>query len=353
MQNREDLDVSTRNRLPRHARDHVGRRCRPRQRPARGARRGMAHLRRRPRPHPLRRPGPDRRGELQRPRAGVALPHREPRPRPRVRLPVDPADGRRGALHHGRHAARGRRPRRGDGRAALGAPSQRGRAGRRGAAAAVRARPDVLGRRGRRGDFLRHPRLPPHRAERPYGPPRAGLRRERPGRPEAGPRPGARPRHRRDRAARGPGRRRRGRRHRRRPPRGRRARHEGEADRARPRLRRPDRRAAVDLPHHSRRRRVRQRHVAGRLVALYRQHRGVGPDDHRPRAGLRLPAGGDAHRRPLRGAPARRQPVLEQHRRPRPPDRRARVALPDDSPRRMGLRPRQRARPRRHHRRRA
>ena len=105
----------------------------------------------------------------------------------------------------------------------------------------------------------------------PYGPPRAGLRRERPGRPEAGPRPGARPRHRRDRAARGPGRRRRGRRHRRRPPRGRRARHEGEADRARPRLRRPDRRAAVDLPHHSRRRRVRQRHVAGRLVALYRQ----------------------------------------------------------------------------------
>ena len=68
-----------------------------------------------------------------------------------------------------------------------------GRAGRRSAEAAVRARPDVLGRRGRRGDFLRHPRLPPHRAERPYGPPRAGLRRERPGRPEAGPRPGARP----------------------------------------------------------------------------------------------------------------------------------------------------------------
>ena len=41
--------------------------------------------------------------------------------------------------------------------------------------------------------------------------------------------------------------------------------------------------------------------MAERLVALHRQHRGVGPDDRRPRAGLRLSAGGGAYRRPLRG----------------------------------------------------
>ena len=43
-------------------------------------------------------------------------------------------------------------------------------------------------------------------------------------------------------------------------------------------LRRPHRRAALDLPHHSAPRPVRARDVAGRLGRLYRQYGGVGPD---------------------------------------------------------------------------
>ena len=63
---------------------------------------------------------------------GVAVPHREPRTRPRVRLPVDPVDGRRRALHHGRHAP-GRGGRRcGDGASCCGCTgSTRARGARR------------------------------------------------------------------------------------------------------------------------------------------------------------------------------------------------------------------------------
>ena len=40
----------------------------------------------------------------------------------------------------------------------------------------------------------------------------------------------------------------------------------------------------MDLPHHPAGRRVRQRHLGGRLLALHRERRRVGPDDHRPGA---------------------------------------------------------------------
>ena len=90
--------------------------------------------------------------------------------------------------------------------------------------------------------------------------------------------------HRRGRPARDAGRRE-GRRHRRRraPVRRRAARHD-EREGLRPRLRRAHRQAAVDLPHHSAARRVRQRHLGEGLVVLHRQHRRVGADLGRRRA---------------------------------------------------------------------
>ena len=68
----------------------------------------------------------------------------------------------------------------------------------------------------------------------------------------------------------------------------------------RPRLRRAHRQAAVDLPHHSRAGRVRQRHVGEGLVGLHRQHRRVGADQRGRGARARLSAGGIADRRLLR-----------------------------------------------------
>ncbi len=54
----------------------------------------------------------------------------------------------------------------------------------------------------------------------------------------------------------------------------------------RPRLRRADRQAAVDLPHDSTARRVRQRHVGEGLGVVHGQHRRVGADVRRRGAGL-------------------------------------------------------------------
>ena len=98
------------------------------------------------------------------------------------------------------------------------------------------------------------------------GEPRRRLRQGRHRRSEAGDRSADRPRHRRDRPARRARHRERRHHHRRRAPGGRRAQEQDQREGLRPRLRRADRQAAVDLPHDSAARRVRQRHLAERLV---------------------------------------------------------------------------------------
>ncbi len=102
------------------------------------------------------------------------------------------------------------------------------------------------------------------------------VRQERHRRSEARGRPGDGPGQRRDRAARG-AHRREERRHRRRgAPARQLAQEPAEREGLRPRVRRADRQAAVDLPHDSAARRVRQRHVGKRIVDLHRQRRRVG-----------------------------------------------------------------------------
>ena len=66
---------------------------------------------------------------------------------------------------------------------------------------------------------------------------------------------------------------------------------EGEHEGLHPRLRRAHGQAAVDVPHDSAARRVRQRHVAERFVVLHRQHGGLVAVLGRRRARLRVPAG--------------------------------------------------------------
>ena len=78
------------------------------------------------------------------------------------------------------------------------------------------------------------------------------------------------------------------------------------------------RQAAVDLPHHSRARRVRQRHLGEGLVELHRQHRRLGADERRRGARPGLPAGRAADRRLLRRPSSRQQPVRREPRRRRP-----------------------------------
>ena len=73
----------------------------------------------------------------------------------------------------------------------------------------------------------------------------------------------------------------------------------------RPRLRRADRQAAVDLPHHPAARRVRQRDVGERLLVVHRQHRRVGADLRRRGARAGLSAGRNADARLLRRRAAR------------------------------------------------
>ncbi len=82
---------------------------------------------------------------------------------------------------------------------------------------------------------------------------------------------------------------------------------EGKCSGLRARLRRAYRQAALDLPHHRAAGRFRQRNLGERIVEVHRQHGRVGADERRSGARLRLPAGGNAHRRFLRRAsPGRR-----------------------------------------------
>ena len=76
--------------------------------------------------------------------------------------------------------------------------------------------------------------------------------------------------------------------------------------------------------------------VGERLVVGQWQHRCVDADQRRRRGRTRLPAGGNAHLRLLRRPSPRQQPVCREHRGRRREDRRAQVALPDDSSRHLG-----------------
>ena len=240
--------------------------------------------------------------------------HRQLRPGSRVQPAVDAPHGRRRVVLGGGFPAGGHRGRCRERRVVVDAPSRRGRTGRGGAAAAVRARPDISRQRWRGRDLLRHAGLSAHRPRCRDGPAAAWLRGRRHRRPEAEHGPGHRPRDRGGGAARRPDRRRGHDSRRGRAPAGRQAAVDAQRQGAHPGLRRPHRRPQVDLPHDSRRRRVRQRHLAQRLVALHGQQRGLGADDRRHRARHCLLRDRDAHQRLLRRASARRQPVLGQSR---------------------------------------
>ena len=101
--------------------------------------RRVADLRRRPRQHALLAARSDQRRQLQQARSRLALQDRPSRAAAGVPVRVDAADGERRRSTPRRHAARGRRARRRDRRAAVDAQRARRRARRRGAAAAVRA----------------------------------------------------------------------------------------------------------------------------------------------------------------------------------------------------------------------
>ena len=75
----------------------------------------------------------------------------------------------------------------------------------------------------------------------------------------------------------------------------------------RARLRRADRQAPVDLPHHPAAGRVRLRHLAAGLGGVHRQHRRVGADERRRGAGPAVSARRDADRRLLRRPPPGRR----------------------------------------------
>ena len=124
---------------------------------------------------------------------------------------------------------------------------------------------------------------------------------------------------------------------------------QGEHQGLHPRLRRAHRQAAVDLPHHSAARRIRQRHVAERLVVVHRPHRRVDADDRRRGTRHRLPADRDPDRRLLRRPSSRQQPVRREPRRRRTADRQAPLALPVRPPSDLGLRHAVRADPGGHH----
>ena len=121
----------------------------------------------------------------------------------------------------------------------------------------------------------------------------------------------------------------------------------------RARLRRAYRRAALDVPRGPAGRRVRRRYLGRRFRRLLRRSGFLVLPERRRGAGVRLRAAVGADRDGLRRPPAGRQPLLGQPRRPRRRHRRAGVALPDGAPRRLGVRHRRPAHPRRHHRRRS
>ena len=139
----------------------------------------------------------------------------------------------------------------GHGGDAVDAQRARRRARRGGAAAAVRPRAGVLERREGRADPLRDTGLPPDRARREDRRPGFELRHARRRGPEAGQRPGDRPRHRRGGTAGRPRGCREHDHHRGGAPGELRAEEQDERQGLRAGLRRADRQAVLDLPHDS------------------------------------------------------------------------------------------------------
>ena len=253
----------------------------------------VAHVWRRSRQHAVFPARPDHRGQLQQARSRLAVQDRCARPAARVQFPVDAADGRRRAVHHGRaraaRSSRSTRPparccgctARTKARAAIGAPrrlSGRGLAywtdGKE--ARILYVTPGYRLDRARRED---------RRAGRRF-------RRKRRRRSEAGRRPGHGSGHRGYRAACRAGRRERRDHHRRRAPRERRRRG------ARPTPRATC--AAFDVRTGKRKWIFHTIPLPGefgndtwekRLLVVHRQHRRVGADVRRRRARSRLPAG--------------------------------------------------------------
>ena len=260
----------------------------------------------------------DQRDELQQARGRVALQDRQPRSAPGVQLPGDAADGERRAVHHRRHAPRGRRARCRDRRAAVDAQHQRRQARRSRRRASSRAAASPTGPTAEDdAHHLRHARLPDGRARREDRRTGRRLRQGRHRRSEArrrsadGPRSPARsactPRRSSRRtsivigAAHLPGG----------APKS-----KTQREGLRPRLRRAHRQAALDLPHDSAPGRVRQRHVGERLVVVHRQRRRVGADERSTKSSalvylpVELPTGDyyGGHRpgqRPVRREPRR------------------------------------------------
>ena len=173
-------------------------------------------------------------------------------PRPEFNLESTPLMVKGVLYSTGGHAARRRRARCRDRRAAVDAQRERGSARRGRAASALRPRPRLLERRQGGAHPLRHARLSARRARREDRQSRPRLRHQRHRRSEAEPRSDDRSALGRDRSSRDAGRRaQRGDRRRRAPVR-RRADGQDQRQRLRPRLRRAHGQAAVDLPHDSR-----------------------------------------------------------------------------------------------------
>ncbi len=111
-----------------------------------------------------------------------------------------------------------------------------------------------------------------------------------------------------------------------------------ERERVHPRLRREDRKAVVDLPHHSAAGRVRQRDVGERLVVVLGQYRHVGAVLRGRRARDRLHADRAVHRRLLRRPSSGQQPVHGVAGGGGPAHRKTQMALSARPSRNLGLR---------------
>ncbi len=275
------------------------------------------------------------------------------RPRARAQLPGHPDHGRRRAVRDRRVPARRGRDRRRERRDPVDLSNGRGRARRLRPESELGAGGVVLVRRGRRARLRRDSGLSSRRPRRSHGSSGPLLRRARGGGPQAGSRPARRPRPRRDRLQLTTGRLERRRRRRRRAAHRPRPGEPGERARVRAGLRRPHGGAPVDLPHDSAGGGARGRYLGGGLLALHGQRGRLAAVLGRRRARARVPPGRGRHRRLLRWSPLGRQPLHAEPRGPRRAHGGAAVALPDDPPRDLGLRPARAARARRRRGRRA
>ena len=240
--------------------------------------RRMAHLRRRSWKHSLCAARSDQREQLRQAAGCVAIQDRCLRHQAGFQSPDNAPDDQRRALCHGRPQTRRRCDRRRDGRAAVDVPDRRRQARGRGATPVVRARGRVLdGWERRRAHLHGDDRVSARRArgeDRDSGP---RVRPERDPRSQAEQRPGPRSDHGRNRiehgtdCGQGRGDRGSGASSRRR------AAEQDERERVYPRVRRQDRKAAVDLPHDSAAGRVRQRDLGEGLLVVFGQRRHVGP----------------------------------------------------------------------------